>query len=101
MFEKETGLKAEATIGHTAKELLPNTEQYWIDTFGKATKTGESISYQNYSRELDQWYDTFVFSPQKDQFAVFFINVTERVLAQKELQEKIKNASKEKGNGKR
>jgi two-component system, chemotaxis family, CheB/CheR fusion protein len=101
MFEKETGLKAEATIGHTAKELLPNTEQYWIDTFDQATKTGESISYQNYSRELDQWYDTFVFSPQKGQFAVFFINVSERVLAQKELQEKIRNANKEKSNGKR
>jgi len=101
MFEKETGLEAEAAVGHTAKELLPNTEQYWIDTFAKVVMTGESTSYQNYSRELDQWYDTFVFSPQKDQFAVFFINVTERVLAQKELQKKNRNVNKEKGNGKR
>jgi two-component system, chemotaxis family, CheB/CheR fusion protein len=100
MFEKDLGLNAEAVIGHTAKELFPNTEQYWIDTFGKVVTTGESISYQNYSRELDQWYDTFVFSPQKNQFAAFFINITERVLAQKELQEKCSNTSKEKRNGK-
>jgi two-component system, chemotaxis family, CheB/CheR fusion protein len=54
MFEKETGLNAKDVIGRTAKELLPNTEQYWIDTFGNVALSGESTSYQNYSSELDQ-----------------------------------------------
>jgi PAS domain S-box-containing protein len=82
MFLNNLGCTASAIRGHTAKELFPNTEQYWIDTFGKVAKTGESVAFQNYSRELDQWFNTFIFSPQKNQFASFFIDITEQKRAE-------------------
>jgi PAS domain S-box-containing protein len=85
MFEKLTGIKAEQFIGHTVKEALPETESYWIETFGKVAKTGESVNFQNYSRQLGKHFDTFAFSPQKDRFAVFFVDITERVQAEDEL----------------
>jgi len=88
MFLNNLGCTASAIRGHTAKELFPNTEQYWIDTFGKVAKTGESVAYQNYSRELNQWFNTFVFSPQKNQFATFFVDITARKKAEEALQEK-------------
>ncbi len=34
-FEKLTGLPAEQAVGHTVRELLPNTEAYWIETYGR------------------------------------------------------------------
>ena len=85
MFLDNLGCTDSAIRGHTAKELFPNTEQYWIDAFGEVAKTGESVAFQNYSSELDQWFNTFVFSPQRNQFAAFFIDITEQKRAEAEL----------------
>ncbi len=77
-FEKLTGLKAEKIVGKTVKEVLPHTEAYWIEEYGKVAKTGKPLSCQNYSRELDKYYDVLAFSPRKDAFAVIFSDVTQQ-----------------------
>ncbi|RPI37292.1 MAG: PAS domain-containing protein, partial [Nitrospiraceae bacterium] len=85
-FEKLTGVPASALLGKTVKEVLPNTEQYWIDTAGKVAQTGMPVSYQNYSSELDRYYDCWLFSPAKDRFAIVFTDITERRKAEGELE---------------
>ncbi|HEY4786951.1 MAG TPA: PAS domain S-box protein, partial [Bacteroidales bacterium] len=84
-FEKLTGVSADTLIGRTVKEILPNTEEYWIQTFGKVAMTGEPVTYMNYSQEFERYYDTFAFCPEKDKFAVMFNDVTDRILAEKKL----------------
>ena len=86
-FTKLTGVPATALLGKTIREVLPDTEDYWIEIFGKVALTGESIAYENYSRELGKYYDTWVFSPQKNQFAVIFSDITERKKAEEALKE--------------
>jgi PAS domain S-box-containing protein len=39
----------------------------------------------NYSKELGRYYDTWVFSPEKDRFAVVFTDVTEKMNAEEAL----------------
>jgi PAS domain S-box-containing protein len=85
-FEKLTGVSSEAIVGKTVKEVMPNTEDYWVDTYGKVAMTGEAITYLNYSQELDKYYDVYAFSPEKDVFAVVFNDVTDKVKAQQEVQ---------------
>ncbi|MEW5873155.1 MAG: histidine kinase dimerization/phosphoacceptor domain -containing protein [Chloroflexota bacterium] len=85
-FERLTGLSAAALYGKTVKEVLPGTEQYWIDFYGKVATTGEPASYQNYSEELDRYYDVWAFSPRRGQFAVVFSDITERKQAEDALQ---------------
>lgn len=85
-FEKLTGLKKENVTGKTVKEVMPNTEQYWIDTYSKVAFTGEPCSYENFSAEIGRYYNTWVFSPQIGQFAVVFSDISER----KELENKLK-----------
>ena len=34
-FERLTGIPGKALLGKTVKEVMPGTEQYWIDVFGK------------------------------------------------------------------
>lgn len=85
-FEKLTGVPISALLGKTVKEVMPNTEEYWIETFGKVAMTGEPIAYLNYARELGRYYDTYVFSPEKDTFAVVFNDITEKIMAQEEVQ---------------
>lgn len=86
-FERLTGARAEDLIGRTVKDVMPTTEQYWIDTYGQVAKTGEPVSFQNYSQEIGKYFDAFAFSPGENRFAVVFVDVTERKQAEMALRE--------------
>ena len=86
-FERLTGVAAAKLLGRTILEVMPGTEKYWIETFGQVALTGEPIAYENFSQELGKYYDTWVFSPQRGQFAVVFSDVTDRKRAEASLQE--------------
>ncbi|TWI63374.1 PAS domain S-box-containing protein [Desulfobotulus alkaliphilus] len=88
MFEKLTGASREMITGRTVKEVMPETEAYWIETFGQVCLTGQPISYENYSKGIGRHFDTFAFSPEKDHFAVFFVDITDKKKAEKELFER-------------
>ncbi|MCO5251787.1 MAG: PAS domain S-box protein [Candidatus Kapabacteria bacterium] len=77
-FEKLTGLKRDDIINKTVFEVLPNTEQYWIDTYGEVVKTGKPIHFEDYSAELDKYYEVRAYSPQPNRFSVIFTDVTDR-----------------------
>jgi PAS domain S-box-containing protein len=85
-FEKYTNLKASNALNKTVREVLPDVEQYWIDTYGNVALSGEAVAFENYAKELGKYYSTWVFSPKKGQFAVIFTDVTERKLLELELQ---------------
>ncbi len=92
-FEKLTGIKVSEIIGKSITQILPNIEPYWIDTFGKVALTGQSISYDNYVADIGKYFDTWVFAPQKGQFAVVFSDITHRKKAEEALIESEKNLS--------
>ncbi|MFZ6031129.1 MAG: PAS domain S-box protein [Chloroflexota bacterium] len=77
-FEKLTGLKAEALIGKTVLGVLPQTERYWIETYGKVALTGKPVMMENYARDLERWYQVSAYSPRAGQFAVMFEEITAR-----------------------
>ena len=64
-FEKMTGLKARKIIGKTVLEVLPETEPYWIDTYGKVSLNREPIRFENYSKELEKYFEVLAYSPKK------------------------------------
>jgi len=85
-FEKLTGVPVNVLLGKTVKEILPDTEEYWIEKFGEVATTGVPITYTNFSRELGKHYDTYAFSSEMGTFAVVFNDVTEKIKAQEEVQ---------------
>ena len=84
-FEKQTGMNAADLAGKLVTEALPGTEKYWIDTYGRVALTGESIEFENYHAGLNQYFRVKAFSPKKGYFAAIFENITDRKLAEKEL----------------
>ncbi len=84
-FEMLTGLKHENIAGKRVLEMLPMTERYWIETYGRVALTGESIRFDNYSAEIDKHFEVVAFSPEKGKFAVIFVDITERKKIEKEL----------------
>lgn len=85
-FERLTGLVRDNVVGKTVLEVLPATEDYWIQSYGRVALTGEPISFENFSQNLDRQYSVTAFSPRRGQFAVVFSDVTEARRAQDALQ---------------
>jgi PAS domain S-box-containing protein len=85
LFEQMTGL-AEAT-GKTARELVPNLEDFWIETYGRVVLTGEPVQFENQSLAMNRWFDVKAFpvEPQSNKFGILFTNITDRKQAEENL----------------
>ena len=79
MFEKLTGLSRERILGRRVLEVMPLTEKIWIERYGNVALTGVPVSFTEYSQELDKYYETKTYSPQKGIFVVVFTDVTESI----------------------
>jgi len=77
-FEEMTGLQGVDIVGKTIREVLPKTEPYWIETYGEVALSGKSIRFENYSQELDKYFEVLAYSPQKGQFAAVFTDITDK-----------------------
>ena len=87
-FEKLTGLKCAEALNRTARQVLPQIEDYWIDIIGRVAQTGQPLAYENYCAPLHRHFDCWIFSPGPGRAGVIFTDITERKLAEAELREK-------------
>lgn len=86
-FERITGLKREHILGKTVHEVMPDTEEYWLELYEKVVKTGTPVRYSNFSGELGRYYDVTAYRNQRHQFAVIITDETERQETIKKLRE--------------
>jgi len=86
-FERMTGLKSEEIVGKTIHEVLPGTEPFWIEKYGKVALTGEPALFESYSKMLDKYYQVSAFRPEPGKFACVFIDITDMKRAEKSLRE--------------
>ncbi|HAI51845.1 MAG TPA: hypothetical protein DCL99_00945, partial [Firmicutes bacterium] len=88
-FEQLTGLSAEKLIGRTVLEVLPGTEPFWIETYGRVALTGEPAELEDFSRELGRYYSVRAYSPRPGRFVTVFEDITERRLMENRLREMV------------
>ncbi len=77
-FEDMVGLSRAEVIGKTVMELMPGTEAYWIEAYGKVALLGEPIYFENYSKEVGRYFEVTAYRPALNQFACIFSDITER-----------------------
>lgn len=87
-FERLTGLKADLIAGRNVTAVLPGTEPFRIETYGKVALTGESAFFENYSEEIQRYYEVLAYSPRPRFFATIISDITDRKQAEKDLQNK-------------
>ncbi|WP_422150378.1 PAS domain S-box protein, partial [Methanoregula sp.] len=85
-FELQTGLKAGKVLGRTTRELFPNAEPVWFDRYGEVVLTGKPAHFEEKFGPLGRWYDVMAYKTGKMQFAVIFVDITER----KQIEEKLR-----------
>jgi len=71
-FENITGLKKEDVVGKTVRQIMPKTEDFWIQQYGEVAATGKSITFEHESQVLNKRFRVNAYSPQKGQFATLF-----------------------------
>jgi PAS domain S-box-containing protein len=77
-FERITGKKASDTIGHTVKEVLPGTEDVWIERFGAVALTGIPAEFTAQAKDVGgKSFHVRAWSSRKNHFAVLFSDVSE------------------------
>jgi CheY-like chemotaxis protein len=79
LFEQMTGL-ANAE-GKTIKELVPDLDEIWFETYGAVVTTGKSIRLESEVVAMDRWFDINAFPIELSQghgFGVLFTNISDR-----------------------
>jgi PAS domain S-box-containing protein len=77
-FERLTGLTRQAVVGKTYREVLPREGDRWINYYRKVVLTGEPAQFEEFSPTLNMYYEIFAYRTGESQFAVIFLNITER-----------------------
>jgi PAS domain S-box-containing protein len=86
-FEKQTGIQN--ARGRRMREIAPNHEEHWFETYGRIALTGEAVRFENQAAQLHRWYDAYairVGEPGDRKVAVLFNDITERKRAEAALQ---------------
>ena len=86
-FEAQTGLSD--AVGRRIKELAPEHEAHWFETYGRIARTGTPERFSAAAAALDnRWYDVYAFrlgEPEGRKVAVLFVDVGEKRRAEQAL----------------
>ncbi|MCW6506680.1 GAF domain-containing protein [Lichenifustis flavocetrariae] len=77
------GVSSQDAVGHTIREVFPGIEDEWIQDFAQVVDHGRSITFTRRAGDMARWYEGRAHKITDDTFAVLFLEVTERVLAER------------------
>jgi PAS domain S-box-containing protein len=86
VFESQTGLKG--AVGKTAKELVPNLEQHWIDIYGNVALTGQPLRFEQGSKAMGRYFNVYavrVGGEESRKVVLVFNDITQRKQAEENL----------------
>ena len=96
-FEGMTGLRAADILGKSLRQIMPQAEDHWVETYGQVALTGRPARFESYAAALDKHFEVVAFRPRPGQFACIFQDVTERRRAQEQrakLERQLRQAQK-------
>lgn len=87
-FARVSKMRYEDVKGKDVFEVWPETEQSWVEAFGRVAMTGIPYVFEMYHESTKGWYHCNVYRPtdSKDQVCVIFEDITERIMMNKALQ---------------
>lgn len=86
-FEAITSLKSEDIIGRRVTEVIPGIQDdpaNWIGVYGKVVQSHHTITFKQYDKHLNKWFNVYAMSPVQDHFITLFMDFTKVIEEQKE-----------------
>ncbi|WP_084267773.1 PAS domain-containing protein [Azohydromonas lata] len=86
-FSQQTGLLD--AVGRRMRELAPQHEAHWFETFGHVAITGEPVHFEGAAKALQRSFEVHAFKvgqPGERRVAILFRDITQRKQAEGELQ---------------
>ena len=77
-----TGIPAAAVVGRRFREVVPDIERFWIDTYARVAETGEPARLERHVPPLGRWYEVLAYRPGPGRFAALTLDATERKAAE-------------------
>lgn len=88
-FERITGLKAKDVLGKTILDVFPLLDPSWIEIFGRVALTGKPEHFEKEVALSGRWFDVVAFSPEPNQYACTFTDITDRKRAEGEISKQL------------
>lgn len=85
-FQNQTGMSD--VRGRTVREVVPEIEQRWIDTYGQVARSRIPIRFVDEAAPMRRWFDVYAWplgQPESHHVAIHFKDVTERKDAEEQL----------------
>ncbi len=89
-FIKLMNVDQNEIIGNTLCQIDPDFDLVLLHKYFNVAINGEPIHFEYYDKALNKYFDIRTYSPIKNQFAVIYQDITDKKLAEKELEEKTK-----------
>ena len=74
--EKLVNKRKSEMIGQTAKTLFGTVEDYWLETYDMVDKSGTAIRFENYSKQVNKYFNILACKIRPHTIAVLFSDVT-------------------------
>lgn len=78
-FEEHTSLRKEDILNKTVKEILPGTEDIWIQRYEQVVKEKKVMNFSGYSKEIDRYFNVVAYPIDQDEFVTIVHNTTSEI----------------------
>ena len=89
-FERMFGAPAGLVEGKTARQLAPEFDDRWLETFARVVDTGKPAQYEDRATFVNKDLEVTVYRPEPGQFACMFTDITARKAAEDKVQQHLR-----------
>lgn len=79
-FYLQTGFP-ESVLGQWMREVAPDLEEHWYETYGRVALTGAPIRFEQGAKALGRWFEVYAFrfgAPENCRVAILFNDISDR-----------------------
>ncbi|ACS38615.1 putative sensory histidine kinase, putative methyltransferase, putative sensory_box: PAS domain S-box domain [Methylorubrum extorquens AM1] len=87
-FERLVGLPAAEARGRTGREVVPDLDLWWVETYDRIAATGLPARLEHTDTPMGRWFEVSVYPQANDRLLILYDDVTERKVAETALRDR-------------